>query len=47
MKKLIGYTLFCIGLGMLIMWILPGDFLGFFCICICMLLGYYLFCCGC
>lgn len=47
MKKVIGYSLFCIGVGMLLMWIIPSDFIGFLVICACMLLGYYLFCCGC
>lgn len=45
MKRLIGYSLFCIGIGMMLMWIISSVFIGFLLICTCMVLGYFLFCC--
>lgn len=45
MKRLIGYSLFCIGIGMFLMWIIESEFLAFCLICGCMILGYFLFCC--
>ncbi|MCI9417538.1 MAG: hypothetical protein HFI82_09045 [Eubacterium sp.] len=45
MKKLIGYSLFCIGFGMLLMWVIESEFLAFVLICACMIFGYFLFCC--
>ncbi len=44
MKRLIGYSLFCIGLGMVLMWIISSAVIGFLLICLCMVLGYFLFC---
>ncbi|MCI9427990.1 MAG: hypothetical protein HFI81_09610 [Eubacterium sp.] len=45
MKKLIGYSLFCIGIGMLIMCFIESAFFKILLIASCMLLGYFLFCC--
>jgi len=45
MKRVIGYSLFCIGAGMVLMWVIPSDFVGFLVICLCMIVGYILFCC--
>ncbi len=45
MKRLIGYSLFCIGVGMVLMWIISSAIIGFLLICLCMVLGYFLFCC--
>ena len=45
MRKVLGYSFFLIGIGMLIMLILPNDFLGIVIILGLFLLGYNLFCC--
>ncbi|MCI8874505.1 MAG: hypothetical protein HFI77_00320 [Lachnospiraceae bacterium] len=47
MKRLIGYTLFCLGVGMLLTCVIPEGFCTFLAIVGLMLLGYYLFSCGC
>mgnify|MGYP000088166225 FL=1 len=46
MKRIIGFALFFFGLGMLAMFLIPGDFCGILIMIGCILLGYYLFC-GC
>ena len=47
MKKLIGYTLFWIGIGMLIMLLLKNIWIGILSIVLLLLLGYILFDCNC
>lgn len=44
MKKVVGFALFFVAVGMLVMLMLPNEFLGFFLIFICLILGYNLFC---
>ncbi|WP_461812061.1 hypothetical protein [Faecalimonas sp.] len=46
MKRLIGFSLFWIGIGLLISMCLSSIFLEIAIIIICFLLGYILFCCG-
>ncbi len=45
MRRVVGFALFFVAIGMTIMLILSNDFLGFLMICVLLLLGYYLFCC--
>lgn len=45
MKRIIGFALFFVAIGMLIMMILQNIFVGILLILICMLMGYCLFCC--
>lgn len=45
MKRLIGFILFWIAVGMAIMLILPFELLGVLIIFVLLLLGYNLFCC--
>lgn len=45
MKKLIGYSLFCIGIGMLAGCFIESAFLLVVLIFACMIAGYWLFCC--
>lgn len=47
MKRLIGYTLFCFGVGMLLTCVIPEGFCTFLAIIGFMLLGYFLFGSGC
>lgn len=44
MKKVIGFALFFIAVGMLIMLMLPNVFGGLVLIFICLIVGYNLFC---
>lgn len=44
MKKVIGFALFFIAVGMLIMLMLPNVFVGLVLIFICFIVGYNLFC---
>ena len=44
MKKVIGFALFFIAVGMLIMLMLPNAFVGLVLILICLIVGYNLFC---
>ena len=44
MKKVIGFALFFIAVGMLIMLMLPNVFVGLVLIFICLIVGYILFC---
>jgi hypothetical protein len=44
MKRLIGFVLFWIAVGMIIRMMLPNDFTGLVMICVLMLVGYNLFC---
>ena len=43
MKRIIGFALFFFGLGMLAMFLIPGDFCGILIMIGCILLGYYFF----
>lgn len=45
MKRIIGFALFFLGLGMMVMLILGNAFVGVLLIAACLLAGYYLFCC--
>lgn len=45
MKRLIGFILFWIAVGMAIMIFLPNEVLGILIILVLLLLGYNLFCC--
>ena len=47
MKKLIGYTLFWIGIGMLLMLLITNIWIGIFLIIILLIIGFNLFDCGC
>jgi hypothetical protein len=42
MKRIIGYTLFWFALGMLVMFVLPNEFIGILTIAVCLFLSYYL-----
>ncbi|MBS5665733.1 hypothetical protein [Roseburia sp. AM59-24XD] len=46
MKRMLGFILFWIAIGMLLMLWIGSGFLAFCIIVLCLLLGYYLFC-GC
>lgn len=45
MKRIAGFAMFFFGLGMFGMFLIPNDFCGIFIMIVCMLMGYYLFCC--
>lgn len=45
MKRIMGFAIFFIAVGMVMAMILPGTVLEVFVIMICLLLGYNLFCC--
>lgn len=45
MHKLIGYTIFWIAVGMLIMLIIDNVWIGLILIAILIVAGYFLFCC--
>lgn len=45
MKRMCGFALFCFSMGMLVMLMIHNRFIGFFLVIICMLAGYYIFCC--
>ncbi|MEF9945928.1 MAG: hypothetical protein RR869_07890 [Lachnospiraceae bacterium] len=45
MKRVMGFALFCLAVGMLIMLLLSHKVLGLFIIAACLLIGYNLFCC--
>lgn len=45
MKKLIGFALFFIAIGMILVMVLPSTAIEVLIILICLLLGYNLFCC--
>lgn len=45
MKRLVGYTMFVLGGGMLLAIILPSDFLAILIALALLLIGYNLFCC--
>ncbi|MEF9917064.1 MAG: hypothetical protein RR275_04115 [Lachnospiraceae bacterium] len=45
MKRIIGFSLFFIAVGMLIMLFIPNTFVGVMLILLCLLIGYNLFCC--
>jgi len=44
MKRIVGYTLFWIGIGLLISFFLPGTFMAVFLTVILLIAGYCLFC---
>ncbi len=44
-KRICGFALFCFSMGMLVMLMIHNRFIGFFLVIICMLAGYYIFCC--
>ena len=46
MKKVIGFVLFWIAIGMLINMLLPNLFVQILCICLCILIGYELYHCN-
>lgn len=45
MRKLIGFILFWIAVGMIIMLFLSSEFIGVLLILLCLIIGYNLFCC--
>lgn len=45
MRRLIGFALFFIAVGMTIMIFIPSLFVGILIILICLLISYQLFCC--
>ncbi|MBQ2987222.1 MAG: hypothetical protein IJE23_07050 [Tyzzerella sp.] len=45
MKRVMGFAIFFIAVGMVISMMLPGTFVEVLIIFICLLLGYNLFCC--
>ena len=45
MKRVIGFALFFIAIGMILVMLLPSTFLEVVIILICLFLGYHLFCC--
>ena len=45
MKRMMGFALFCFSMGMLVMLVLHSHFFGFLLLVLCMIAGYYLFCC--
>ena len=47
MKRLIGYTIFWIGIGMLLMLFITNIWIGIFLIIILLIIGFNLFDCGC
>lgn len=47
MKKLIGYTIFWIGIGMLLMLLITNIWIGILLIIILLIIGFNLFDCGC
>lgn len=45
MKRVVGFALFFVAVGILIDMFLPNLFVGILLILICLLIGYNLFCC--
>ena len=45
MKRVMGFALFCVALGMVVALVLPNLFVAVMCILLCILIGYNLFCC--
>ncbi|MEY8429080.1 hypothetical protein AALC75_00950 [Lachnospiraceae bacterium 48-42] len=45
LKRIIGFALFWVAVGMILALILPGTFVEVLCIILCILAGYNLFCC--
>ena len=45
MKRIWGFALFFFGLGMFAMLFIENEFIGIVLIVMCLLVGYYLFCC--
>ncbi len=45
MKRVVGFALFCVALGMVVALVLPNLFVAVMCILLCILIGYNLFCC--
>ena len=45
MKRVFGFALFFVALGMVIMMFIPSIFIGILIVLLCLLVGYQLFCC--
>ncbi len=45
MRRMCGFILFWIAVGMLLMFLIPNLFFQILAIAFCICLGYYLFCC--
>ena len=45
MKRMMGFALFCFSMGMLVMLVLHSRVFGVLLLVLCMIAGYYLFCC--
>ncbi|MCI8796566.1 MAG: hypothetical protein HFG89_06895 [Dorea sp.] len=45
MKRVAGFALFCVAIGMVIALVLPNMFVEVLCIMLCVLMGYNLFFC--
>ena len=45
MKRVIGFAIFFIAVGLVLALVLPGTFVEVLIILLCLLLGYNLFCC--
>lgn len=45
MKRIVGFALFWVAVGIVLALILPNLFVSVLCIILCVLVGYNLFCC--
>ena len=45
MKRVFGFALFFVALGMVIMMFIPRIFIGILIVLLCLLVGYQFFCC--
>lgn len=45
MRRVIGFALFFIAIGMIVAMIIPNKFAEILIVMICLLIGYHLFCC--
>lgn len=45
MKRVIGFALFWVAVGMVLDMLLPNMFVQVLCVILCLLVGYELFCC--
>lgn len=45
MKRVVGFALFWVAVGIILAMILPNTFVEVLCIALCILAGYNLFCC--
>ena len=46
MKRVLGFACFCVSMGMLLILLIPNDFVGFLIAIGLLVVGYQLFCCG-